>query len=145
MSVDTRTWLVNSMNRHMFFEGKRIVDIWAGHRTSFAMDEDGNLWSWGYNNFGQLGYPTNTGFRSSDRSRTPKKLPVNWNSYGGIQKFITSASEANNDFIVALTVMVMFGLLVRTTEVKLVKEINLITVTLLLLLEELDGLVLELL
>ena len=34
MFVDSRTYLVNSMNRHsMFFEGKRIVDIWAGHRT----------------------------------------------------------------------------------------------------------------
>lgn len=103
MSVDTRTWLVNSMNRHMFFEGKRIVDIWAGHRTSFAMDEDGNLWGWGYNNYGQLGYPTNNGFRSSDRSRTPKKLPVNWNAYGGIQKFITCGSEGNTDWLVCLT------------------------------------------
>ena len=111
----------------------------------FAMDEDGNLWSWGYNNYGQLGYPTNTGFRSSDRSRTPKKLPVNWNSYGGVQKFITSASEANNDFIGSSDGNGYVWTWVRTTEDKLDKEINLITITLLLLLEELVGLVLELL
>lgn len=103
MAVNQRSYLVHSMNRDFFFEGNRIVDIWAGHRTSFAMDEAGNLWSWGYNNYGQLGYPTNSGFRDSDRSYTPKKLPVNWNTYGGIQKFITAASEANTDFIVLLT------------------------------------------
>ena len=102
MAVNQRSYLVHSMNRDFFFEGARIVDIWAGHRTSFALDEDGRLWSWGYNNYGQLGYPTNSGFRDSDRSHTPKKSPINWASYGGIQKFICSSSEANNDFIVLL-------------------------------------------
>ena len=102
MAVNQRSYLVHSMNRDFFFEGARIVDIWAGHRTSFALDENGNLWSWGYNNYGQLGYPTNSGFRDSDRSYTPKRSPINWASYGGIQKFICSSSEANNDFIVLL-------------------------------------------
>jgi len=102
--VDRRSYLVHSMNRDFFFEGARIVDIWAGHRTSYALDEDGNLWSWGYNDRGQLGYPTNASnaFRSTDRNRLPKKIPINWNTYGGIQKFVMVASENSNDWMVVL-------------------------------------------
>ena len=92
-SVNNRAYLVHSMNRDLFFEGNRIVDIWAGHRTSHALDEAGNLWSWGYNHQGQLGYPTNSGFRDSDRSYAPKKIPINWNTYGGIQKFVQASAE----------------------------------------------------
>ena len=40
-----------------------------------------NLWSWGYNTRGNLGYPTNSGFGDSDRSYQPQKINVNWNSY----------------------------------------------------------------
>jgi alpha-tubulin suppressor-like RCC1 family protein len=98
---DSRCWNVHTMNKDQFFGGARVVDIWAGHRTSYALTEDGQLWSWGYNLYGQLGYPTNTGYRSTDRNRSPKPLPINWNTYGGIQKFIVAASE-NSDFIVLL-------------------------------------------
>lgn len=56
------------------FAGKKIVDIAAGAYTMYALDEDGDLWSWGYNNIGQLGYSTNDGFNASDRSRRPRKI-----------------------------------------------------------------------
>jgi len=32
-----------------------IVAIAAGYQFSLAVDEEGNIWSWGYNNYGQLG------------------------------------------------------------------------------------------
>jgi|LakMenE18May11ns_1017448.scaffolds.fasta_scaffold9959355_21 alpha-tubulin suppressor-like RCC1 family protein len=100
MGVNNRAWLIHTMNKDFFFGGNRIVDIWAGHRTSYALDEAGNLWSWGYNHQGQLMYPTNSGFRDSDRSYTPLKVPVNWNTYGGIQKLVVASSE--NLYTIAL-------------------------------------------
>lgn len=37
------------------FDGSRIVQISAGDRHTLALDEVGNVWSWGWNNSGQLG------------------------------------------------------------------------------------------
>jgi alpha-tubulin suppressor-like RCC1 family protein len=56
------------------FAGARIVDIWCGLYSAYALDEFGWLWSWGYNQKGQLGYPTNSGFRAIDRSQAPRKI-----------------------------------------------------------------------
>ena len=56
------------------FGGARIVDMCCGLYSTYALDENGYLWSWGYNNYGQLGYSTNTGFNSTDRSRAPRKI-----------------------------------------------------------------------
>jgi len=97
---DSRCWVIHSMSKDIFFAGKRVVDIWAGHRTSWALTEDGVLYSWGYNTYGQLGYPTNSGFRSTDRNRSPYALPINWNTYGGIQKIVIAASENLDDTVI---------------------------------------------
>jgi alpha-tubulin suppressor-like RCC1 family protein len=40
--------------------GKTIVQISAGTNTSFALDSDGKVYSWGRNNYGQLGDGTTT-------------------------------------------------------------------------------------
>jgi alpha-tubulin suppressor-like RCC1 family protein len=56
------------------FAGKKIIDFAVGNYSMYALDEDGDLWSWGYNNFGQLGYSTNDGFNATDRSRRPRKI-----------------------------------------------------------------------
>jgi len=58
------------------FSDKRIVDFSVSTRKMYALDEDGELWSWGNNDAGGLGYPTNdsTKFRSTSYSRSPKKL-----------------------------------------------------------------------
>ena len=101
MSVNNRSWLVHSMNKDLFFGGRKIVDIWIGHRWTMVMDEEGELWSWGYNTRGNLGYPTNSGFGDS-YGYQPKKLDVNWASYGGIQKCVVAHSEANIDSLYIL-------------------------------------------
>lgn len=82
------------------FDGKRIVDIWAFGRyvgSSYALDEAGVLWSWGYNGVGALGYPTNTGFRYTDGSTVPlqwgRATSHDWNTYGGIQKIMINSED----------------------------------------------------
>jgi alpha-tubulin suppressor-like RCC1 family protein len=37
------------------FKGKRIISISTGKYTSYALDSEGNVYSWGYNSFGNLG------------------------------------------------------------------------------------------
>ena len=69
------------MNKDLFFGGRKIVDIWAGHRWSMVMDEEGELWSWGYNTRGNLGYPKIWTEILIDRINL-RKLTL-WNSYGG--------------------------------------------------------------
>ena len=34
---------------------ENIVSITAGSYHTLAIDEDGDLWSWGYNEYGQIG------------------------------------------------------------------------------------------
>lgn len=70
------------------FDNKRIVDIFCGMTCVHALDEDGNLWAWGYNNYGQLGFPTTdtSKFSNTSYSKSPYKNPIDWSTYGGIQK-----------------------------------------------------------
>lgn len=35
---------------------KRFVDVFAGGMQHYALTENGEVWSWGYNNYGQLGH-----------------------------------------------------------------------------------------
>jgi alpha-tubulin suppressor-like RCC1 family protein len=98
---DSRCLTIHSMNKDEYFNGNRVVDIWAGHRSSYALTEDGTLWGWGSNLYGQLGYPTNTGHRATDRSRSPKAIPIDWSQYAGIQKVIIASCETV-DFLVIL-------------------------------------------
>ena len=101
MGVNNRVYIPHSMNKDLFFGGRKIVDIWIGHRWTMVMDEEGELWSWGYNTRGNLGYPTNSGF-GDQYGYQPKKLDVNWASYGGIQKCVVAHSEANIDSLYIL-------------------------------------------
>ena len=76
------------------FEGKRIVDAYASAGTSesfsHALDEDGNLWAWGQNSTSQLGI----GFTESQRYIDyPRRVPVNWENYGGIKKFMVFSNQ----------------------------------------------------
>ena len=60
------------LNRYSSFGGRRIVDFAMGRKASYALDEDGQLWAWGDNGVGQLGYSTVDGFNATDRSRRPR-------------------------------------------------------------------------
>jgi len=86
------------------FNGYRIVDIFAMGRyagSSYALDETGVLWSWGYNGYGQLGYPTSSGFRSTGNSTVPfqfgRSIGLNWTSYAGIQKIQCCTEDDPNN------------------------------------------------
>jgi alpha-tubulin suppressor-like RCC1 family protein len=89
------------LTKEIFFEGNRVVDVFRSHNGSYALDELGQLWGWGRNNYGQLGFPTNTGFASTTQCAAPFKIPVNWATYGGIQKILTPSTE-NEDWLVVL-------------------------------------------
>jgi regulator of chromosome condensation len=39
----------------------KIIDIGCGAYNSFAIDKDGNIWSWGANNYGECGHFSNAG------------------------------------------------------------------------------------
>ena len=46
------------------------------------LDEDGNLWAWGYNGYGALG------LGDDQYQGYPRKVPYDFNKHGGIKKFI---------------------------------------------------------
>jgi alpha-tubulin suppressor-like RCC1 family protein len=89
------------LQKDLHFGGARIVDFWRGNHFIWAMDENGDLWSWGRNGYGQLGYPTASGFSSTDRSRAPYKIPVTWSSVGGVQKVFLCSHE-DYDYVYVL-------------------------------------------
>lgn len=39
-----------------------IVDIACGSYATYAVDEEGHVWGWGLNNYGQLGMPGQVSF-----------------------------------------------------------------------------------
>ena len=49
-------------------EGIKFKEISASGGSSYAIDEEGNLWSWGYNYYGQLGNGTTA------TSKVPQKI-----------------------------------------------------------------------
>ena len=101
---DSRTETVRHpicLTKEVYFNGYRVVDIATMQESSFALTEDGTLWAWGRNNYGQLGFPTSSSFISTDRSYAPFAIPINWATYGGIQKFFCSSYE-NSDWLIVL-------------------------------------------
>jgi alpha-tubulin suppressor-like RCC1 family protein len=71
--------------------GKKIVQVSAGNQHSLALDEDGNLYSWGANSFGQLG----------DGSTSQKTTPV-----------LVNTSTLNSKKIVQISAGAFYNLLI---------------------------------
>ena len=88
------------LTKEIFFEGNRVVDVFRAQNSAYALDELGQLWAWGRNNYGQLGFQTATGFASTTQCAAPYKVPVTWATYGGIQKILTPATENEEALIV---------------------------------------------
>jgi len=80
-----------------YFDYTAIVDIWANgtgsYSNSFALDANGQLWAWGYGEFGQLGI----GRYSATEATRPVRQSVDWTKYGGIKKFQMTGSGNNSD------------------------------------------------
>jgi alpha-tubulin suppressor-like RCC1 family protein len=86
-----------------FFEGKKIVDIyaWGGVAGSaFAIDEEGGLWAWGQEGFGELGLGARHGSITGvvGYHFTPTKVPIDFNLYGGIQKIWVQTHSTTTRF-----------------------------------------------
>ena len=64
---------------------KKYTWITAGDWTSLAIGSDGNLYSWGYNEYGQLG--RNTGSATQDRRPRKVAMPA------GVKKFTQISTE----------------------------------------------------
>jgi len=78
------------------FENERIVDCWAvGHNygVSYVLTQSGYLWSCGSNGYGQLGHRTDTGTTTATKCAIFRKIDIDWNIYGGIQKILISCWE----------------------------------------------------
>lgn len=91
-----------------YFDNSKIVDIWAvgtgSYQTSYALDENGQLWAWGYGGYGQLGideYYTNAG-GVTDVNGRPQKVSLDFTDYGGIKKIMFSGSSSTRT-VIALT------------------------------------------
>jgi alpha-tubulin suppressor-like RCC1 family protein len=57
LGVGTSTWTASSTPQTVTISGitGRIVDIAAGGAFSLVLTDEGKVWTWGYNGFGQLG------------------------------------------------------------------------------------------
>lgn len=87
-----------------YFDYAKIVDIWAhgtgSYGTSYALDENGDLWAWGYAGFGNLG----TGNYSSAYQTSPAKVAIDFAKYGGLKKLqLTGHSNSAQHGAFALT------------------------------------------
>jgi alpha-tubulin suppressor-like RCC1 family protein len=91
------------ISREQVFNNKRIVDIFSMEHSAFALDEDGYIWSWGRNNYGQLGQRSGSayGTYTNDWMAVPRRIEINWGTYGGIQKICTPSYE-NQEWLMVL-------------------------------------------
>lgn len=67
------------------FDNRKIRDFWLGggnYQQGHALDEDGNLWAWGYNGYGALG------LGDDQYQGYPRKVPYDFNRHGGIKKIV---------------------------------------------------------
>lgn len=66
-----------------YFHNKKIVDCWMSgydYQSSYALTEDGEIYSWGYNGYGQLA----TGHQRNQYR--PERVKYPWAKFGGIKK-----------------------------------------------------------
>jgi len=82
-----------------YFHDKKIVDCWMSgynYQSSYAQTEDGEIYSWGYNGYGQLGNGNYGGLYRPERVKYP------WAKFGGLKKFIAQGHGSYGN-AVALT------------------------------------------
>lgn len=82
-----------------FFDNARIVDVWctgfASYQNTYALDQNGQLWAWGYTGYGCLGIGEYyTGNATTNVTARPQKVQADFTKYGGIKKFIPGSGSA---------------------------------------------------
>lgn len=76
-----------------FFNDRRIVDMWsmgASNGSFWALDDMGQMWGWGNNNYGELGVGTEDG---EVYITTPQPVTIDFNHHGGLKKFMLTNME----------------------------------------------------
>lgn len=87
-----------------YFDYNKIVDIWAdgtgSYGKSYALDENGDLWGWGYARYGTLGI----GAYDGPYCTRPFRQPYDYTRYGGIKKLqCLGYSDTGSNGAVVLT------------------------------------------
>ena len=75
------------------FDNRKLRDFWLGggnYQHGHALDEDGNLWGWGYNAYGGLGVG------DDQYQGYPRKVPYDFNRHGGIKKIVKTGYNSYN-------------------------------------------------
>lgn len=88
-----------------YFDNTKIIDIWCNgsgsYQCTYALDQNGQLWAWGYTGYGVLGIGEyNTGNGATDVTARPAKVNLDFAKYGGIKKFIPNGSSAAKGCVV---------------------------------------------
>lgn len=84
---DATNRTVPTMIDPKYFNDTAIDDIWYsgddGYGSFYAIDVEGNVWSWGYNGYSQLGHSNKN---SGNYIYRPARVPYNFNQFGGVKK-----------------------------------------------------------
>lgn len=82
------------------FDHAKIIDMWAtgtgSYSTIYALDENHQIWAWGYASYGVIGSGVAGDSDNTGRERyqaTPLKVALDFAAYGGIKKAIISGTS----------------------------------------------------
>jgi len=96
--IDQSGWYSTNLTRprrlpQEYFDGKAIIDMWnvgCGQTRWYAIDEEGMMWTWGKNQYGELGQGHGAG---TYFAYTPSLISVDFRMYGGIKKFMVTSND----------------------------------------------------
>lgn len=83
------------------FDGAKIIDMWTSgtgsYTTVHALDENHQIWGWGYADYGIMGSGVAGDGDNTGRERhqaTPLKVALDFAAYGGVKKTIISGNSS---------------------------------------------------
>jgi len=93
------------ISKSTYFNNNKILAFWtagAQHAFCYALDDEGKLYSWGYNGYGQLANGNTTNLHVPTEITSPVFDNVGASSIGGIKKLLID-SEASYGRVAILT------------------------------------------